>query len=215
MTKPTTQKARPKTRRLILAGVVLAVLAGIALDTKVVQIGSQEDTRTQAFNPDAFGDANFPAIRDAIVKRAVDAATLAAAVEADPKAAATTYGTPSTTGAILMVKFTATVGNGKSGIYGLTVAGLPDDIKLRIQTGPAINDTVLRDAPGTIDFSNFKNQIEYQDAGAAINRAMKKAVLDGIDTANLTGKTIEVTGAFRMGVNPKTWFVTPVALGVK
>ena len=44
---------------------------------------------------------------------------------------------------------------------------------------------------------------------------MKKAVLDGIDTAALAGKTVEVTGAFRMGGNPKNWFVTPAALVVK
>ena len=211
-----TTSPQPKTRRrLIVACVVLAVLAAIALDTTVVQTGSEQDTRAQAFNPDAYGTETFPAIREAILAKAVPATELAPAVLADAKAAAATYGTASTTGAIFAVSFTATVGAGKSGIYGLTVDGLPADIKLRIQTGPAINDTVLRDAPGTIEFGAFKNQIEYQDAGAAINRAMKAAVLDGIDTANLTGKVIEVTGAFRMGGNPKNWFITPAALVVK
>ncbi|NBZ87768.1 DUF2291 family protein [Stagnihabitans tardus] len=211
-----TTSPQPKTRRrLLVAGVVVAVLAGIALDTTVVETGSEHDTRVQAFNPDAYGTETFPAIREAILAKAVPATELAPAVLADPKAAVAKYGTASTTGAIFAVSFTATVGNGKSGIYGLTVEGLPADIKLRIQTGPAINDTVLRDAPGTIEFGAFKNQIEYQDAGAAINRAMKAAVLDGIDTANLTGKTIEVTGAFRMGGNPKNWFITPAALVVK
>lgn len=215
MTTQTKPKSRKGAAKLVLSALVVAVLAAIALDTTVVQVGSEHDTRAQAFNPDAYGDENFPAIRDAILKKAVDIAELAPAVLADPKAAVAKYGTPSTTGAILMVKFTATVGNGKSGIYGLTVEGAPADLKLRIQTGPAINDTVLRDAPGTIDFNAFKNQIEYQDAGSAINRAMKKAVLDGIDTASLTGKTIEVTGAFRLGPKPGNWFVTPAALVVK
>lgn len=202
------------TKRLILSGLVLAVLGAIALDTTVVVQGSAQDTRVQAFNPDAYGTDSFPAIREAILAKAVDIAELAPAVLADPKAAVAKYGTPSTTGSILMVKFTATVGTGKSGIYGLTVEGLPEGIKLRIQTGPAINDTVLRDAPGTIEFGAFKNQIEYQDAGAALNRAMKKAVLDGIDTAALPGKTIEVVGAFRL-INPKNWLITPVKVTVK
>ncbi len=96
----------------------------------------------------------------------------------------------------------------------MTVDGLQPEIKLRLQTGPAINGTDLRDAPGDIEFGAFKNQIEYQDAGAGLNRAMKAAVLDGIDTANLSGKTVEVTGAFRL-VNPKNWLVTPVSLIVK
>ena len=216
MTSPRTKAPISRgTRRLGLACVVLAVLGAIALDTTIVQKGSEQDTRVQAFNPDAYGLGAFPEIRTSIAAKAVDIAVLAPAVLADPKAAAAQYGTASTTGTIFAVSFTAQVGNGKSGIYGLTVEGLSPDIKLRIQTGPAINDTVLRDAPGTIEFGAFKNQIEYQDAGAAINRAMKAEVLDAIDTANLTGKTIKVTGAFRLGGNPKNWFVTPSDLVVK
>ena len=42
-----------------------------------------------------------------------------------------------------------------------------------MQTGPAINGTDLRDAPGEIKFGQFTNQIEYQNAGAALNNAMK------------------------------------------
>src|SRR4051794_21077635 len=122
--------------------------------------------------------------------------------------------TASSTGAIIPVKLTGTAGEGKSGIYDLAVQGLPPDIKVRVQTGPAINGTDLRDAPGDIAFGSFKNQIEYQNAGSGINRAMKKTVLDPLDTSALTGKTVEVTGAFRL-INPKNWLITPVRLAVK
>ena len=71
-----------------------------------------------------------------------------------------------------------------------------------MQTGPAINGTDLRDATGEIKFGEFKNQIEYQNAGSAINNAMKKQVLAGIDTSALPGKTISVVGAFTL-VNPE------------
>jgi predicted lipoprotein len=83
-----------------------------------------------------------------------------------------------------------------------------------VQTGPAINGTDLRDAPGDIKFGQFKNQIEYQDAGSGINRAMKKAVLDPIEVANLSGKSIDLVGVFRL-INPKNWMITPVKLDVK
>jgi len=53
-----------------------------------------------------------------------------------------------------------------------------------------------------------------QNSRAALTRAMKKAVLDGIDTAALPGKTIEVVGAFRL-INPKNWLITPVKVTVK
>ena len=57
------------------------------------------------------------------------------------------------------------------------------ETKIRVQTGPAINGTDLRDATGEVKFGDFKNQIEYQNAGSAINNAMKEAVLAGIDTS--------------------------------
>jgi predicted lipoprotein len=43
---------------------------------------------------------------------------------------------------------------------------------------------------------------------------MKKAVLDPLDTAHLTGKTIDLVGVFRI-INPKNWVITPVKVAVK
>ena len=51
----------------------------------------------------------------------------------------------------------------------------PGETKIRVQTGPAINGTDLRDATGEIRLGDFKNQVECQHAGAAINDAMKAA----------------------------------------
>lgn len=215
---PTTPapKAPAPSRRGLTIGVAAAVLvaAAIALDTTAVPIGSDADVRVQAFSPDAYGQTEFPRIQAFVKEKAVDAATLAPAVLADKDAAAAQYGTPSSTGAILFVTLTGVAGEARSGVYPLTVQGMPEDITVRVQTGPAINGTDLRDAPGDIAFGGFKNQIEYQDAGSGINRAMKAAVLDGIDTASLTGKSVTVTGAFRL-VNPKNWMITPVEVAVQ
>ena len=82
------------------------------------------------------------------------------------------------------------------------------------KTGPALNGTDLRDATGQIEFGQFRNQIEYQDAGSAINNEVKTAVLGGIDPASLSGKTVSVIGVFKL-VNPKNWVVTPVRFDVK
>lgn len=209
-------KAPRASRRgtLIAAGIAAAVLLAMALDTAAVSIGSESDIRAQVFSPDTFGTAEFPRIQVYVAEKAQDGVAIAPEVMADKVAAAKKYGTPSSTGAIMMVRVTGVVGEGKSGVYTLAVDGMPPEIKVRVQTGPAINGTDLRDAPGDIDFGQFKNQIEYQDAGSGINRAMKLAVLDGIDTTALTGKTIEVTGAFRL-VNPKNWMITPISLVVK
>jgi predicted lipoprotein len=206
--------AAPRRNLLIAAGVGILVLAAIVLDTKVVKIGSSGDVRQEAFSADEFGQKEFPRIQAFVEQHAVDAATFGPAVLADKKAAAQQYGTASSTGAIIPVKLTAVAGTAKSGVYDLKADGVPADIHVRVQTGPAINGTDLRDAPGDIAFGHFKNQIEYQDAGSGINRAMKKAVLDPLDTANLSGKTIEIVGAFRL-INPKNWLITPVKVTLK
>ena len=209
-------KAPTSSRKsLYLSGAIaLAVVAAIGLNTTVVRIGSEADVRQQVFSPDAFGEAEFPRIKSFVTEKALDAATIAPEVLSDKVAAGKKYGTVSSTGAIMMVRVTGVLGEAKAGNYDLSVDGMPADIKLRVQTGPAINGTDLRDAPGDIEFGAFKNQIEYQDAGSGINRAMKKAVLDGIDTTSLTGKTVEVVGTFRLG-NPKNWLITPVSVVVK
>lgn len=209
-------KAATSSRRGLVFSIAagLAVLVAIALDTTVVQIGSEADVRQQVFSPDEFGKKEFPRIQTFVEEKAVDAATLGPAVLADKAAAAKQYGTASSTGAIMPVKLSGAVGEGKSGVYDLKVDGVPEDIRIRVQTGPAINGTDLRDVTGDIVFGSFKNQIEFQDAGSGINRAMKAAVLDAIDASALTGKTLEVTGAFRL-INPKNWLITPVKVAVK
>jgi predicted lipoprotein len=206
--------ARSRRRQLVIAAVAVAVVAAVALDTKVVRIGSEQDVAQAGFSPEAFGAAEFPKIRDSVTQRAVDAKTLAEAVVADKAAAASQYGVPAGIGAVIPVSFTGVVGEGKSGVYKVAVDGLPAETGIRVQTGPAINGTDLRDATGEIKFGDFKNQIEYQNAGAAINNAMKQEVLADIDGASLPGKTISVVGAFTL-VNPKNWLVTPVEITVR
>ena len=214
-----TQSVGPAPRRanrgrLVAAAVAVIVLAAIAFDTKVVRIGSGEDVANQVFSPETFGTTEFPKIRDNLAKRAVDAKTLAAAIAADKNAAAKQYGVAAGVGTVMPVSFTGVVGEGKSGIYNVAVEGVPEEVRIRLQTGPAINGTDLRDATGEIQFGAFKNQIEYQNAGAGINNAMKKEVLAAIDPSALTGKTVSVVGAFTL-VNPKNWLVTPVELKVQ
>ncbi|MDO5641464.1 MAG: DUF2291 domain-containing protein [Paracoccus sp. (in: a-proteobacteria)] len=206
--------ARPRRGLVISLAVAAAVLVGIGLDTTVVPVGSEQDIRQQGFAPDAYGQDEFPRIQAFVRERAVPAPALAQAVADDQAAAAAQYGTPSSTGAIMFVTVTGVAGEARSGVYPLAAEGMPGEITLRVQTGPAINGTDLRDAPGDIAFGQFRNQIEYQDAGSGINRAMKAAVLDPVDTSALTGRTVTVTGAFRL-INPKNWMITPVEIAVQ
>jgi predicted lipoprotein len=206
--------AKPGVRTIVASVATLLLLAAMALDTKVVKIGSAADVQPNVFSPADFGAEQFPKIQQDIEKRAVDAVTLAEAIAKDKDAAAKQYGVPASIGPEMSVKFTGVVGKGESGVYYVTVAGLPDTLHVRVQTGPAINGTDLRDATGTISFGQFVNQIDYQNAGSALNKEMKKQVLSKIDNSQLTGKTISVVGAFKL-VNPNSWLVAPVKLDVQ
>ncbi|WP_110654855.1 DUF2291 family protein [Salinicola halimionae] len=199
--------------RLIIGACVVVVLAAMAWDTKVVEIGS-EAALEGGFSADTYGAAHFPDIQASVEERAVDASELAPAVLEGATAAGQKYGVGDGFGPVVPVTFTGTFGEARSGIYSVTADGVPGEITIRVQTGPAINGTDLRDATGEISFGEFTNQIEYQNAGASINNAMKEAVLANIDTASLSGKSVTVTGVFKL-INPKNWLVTPVSMEVQ
>ncbi|GAB5096468.1 DUF2291 domain-containing protein [Caballeronia sp. HLA56] len=202
--------------RVVIGIVLLAILLiAMAMSTKIVKIGSGADTQTKEFEPEAYGKKQFPKTQAAIEKRAVDAATLAAAIAKDQDAAGKQYGIAGGgIGPEMSVKFSGVAGKEDSGVYEVKVPGLPDSLVIRVQTGPAINGTDLRDATGDISFGQFTNQIDYQNAGYAINTEMKKQVLSKVDTAKLTGKTVDVVGVFQL-INPNGWLVTPVKLDAK
>jgi predicted lipoprotein len=201
-------------RQLIWTGVVIVLLGVIASGVKVVDINSPAGAGAKKFSAAEFGQTQFPKVQEAITKRAVPASTLAAAIAADPTAAGKKYGVAAGIGPELSVSFTGVVGKGTDGIYQVEVAGVPANLIVRVQTGPAINGTDLRDATGTISFGQFVNQIDYQNAAAALNDQLKQKVLSKIDTASLTGKTISVVGAFQL-INPQGWLVTPATVTVK
>jgi predicted lipoprotein len=214
-------RAKPRLRLFIVSAATLALIAAMALDTKVVKIGSAADIAPNTFSPAAFGAAEFPKVKSAIEGRAVDAVTLAAAVAKDKDAAIKEYGlepsksgVAASAGTVICVKFTGVVGKGESGEYAVNVEGVPSTLVIRVQTGPAIYGTDLRDATGMISFQQFDNQIDYQKVGSALNNETKKQILSKIETAALAGKTVSVVGAFKLS-NPRNWLVTPVKLDVQ
>lgn len=197
-------------RAYVLAAIVAVVLVAMALDTKVLPISEMV---SDVFSPEAYGKKEFPRIQAEIEKGAVDAKNLAAAIGDDKAAAGEKYGKPGSVGPIFPVKFSGVVGEGSSGVFAVKVEGLPEGVGVRVQTGPAINGTEVRDATGTVSFGQFTNQIEYQDAGAALNNEIKAQVLADLNRDQLTGKTLEVVGVFQL-INPANWLVTPVRLKV-
>lgn len=193
---------------------LVIVLLGVVLGTKVVSDDDQLAQVDEDFDAEEFGAENFPEVQDAIISDAVGAEELASAIDADPDDATNTYAEAGSGEPVFSVTLTGVAGEEQSGIYDVDVDGVPDDLGVRVQTGPAINGTELRDATGTMPFGNFDNQIDYQDSAAALNEEMKQAVLADADTDDLEGETVSLTGAFTL-VNPETWLITPVEFEVQ
>lgn len=200
---------------LLKIAIPVVVLIAMGFGTKFVSSDSASADGPKKFSPTAYGAEQFPKVQAAITKRAVPAATLATALKANQAAAVKKYGVAAGTGPELSVKLTGVVGTKDSGgIYTVKVAGVPKQLIVRFQSGPAINGTDLRDATGTIKFGQFTNQIDYQNAASALNNQMKQKVLGPVDTAKLKGKTITVVGVFQL-INPNGWLITPASLKVQ
>lgn len=205
----------PARKRIIGLIFVVALLVAMVLDTKFVPKGSKIGQGPAAFNAADYGKKQFPIQQRFISSHAVDATVRAAAIKKDPTAAGKKYGVEVNQGAttVVPVKFTGVVGKVPAAGYApVKVAGLPHGTKIAVQLGPAITGTDLRDATGKIQLGQFENQIQYQDAGSAINDQLK-IVLKKAGAPDLQGKTISVSGVFEL-INPQLWNVTPATIKV-
>jgi predicted lipoprotein len=222
MTGPTTRRTRPVWLRPgVIGGVVaVALLAAIALTTTTV---SASDPGAAA----AAGGSTFDAVEYAqehydsevvptIQENAVEITELLPQIIEDPDAAGEQYGHRA---GVSSPYAYAVSGEGVAGkvdgtLLPLQIEGLPDDVQVMLQIGPAINGTALRDATGLVDFNDFLNQIEYANAATELNNKVKSDVLADFDAKGAEGKTVRFVGAFAYGSNPAVLQVTPVELEV-
>ena len=82
-----------------------------------------------------------------------------------------------------------------------------------LQIGPALNGTALRDVTGQVRFGDFENQLAYQDIGTKFNDKVREGVLSTVDKTTLTGKTLNIIGAFSL-FNPSQFMIVPISLEV-
>jgi hypothetical protein len=82
----------------------------------------------------------------------------------------------------------------------------------KIQIGPALRGSALRDVLDFVNFNEFKNQIEWAQFGKAFNEKVNGSVLQSLPRDGLAGKTVKVTGAFTMPASGQLPLVTPATL---
>lgn len=211
----TRTRTRARTRVLLFGGAIVVLVVAMALSTKVVSKTEAQQAESHGLDPAAFAlDKYSSAIAPVIIKNAIDVATVAAAIKADPADAAKKYGQHEGSSApVFSVEAKGVAGAvDAGGLMLVTVPGMPTDIKVYVQMGPAINGTAIRDATGTVHFQQFVNQLDYQAASDRLNDQVKALVLKGVDAASLDGKNVDIIGAFQLG-NPAAYLLTPVRIG--
>lgn len=212
MSAQSTAASTAKRKRLITVGVVVAVLIAMFFGTKIVT-GEGAAADAGKFSAAEYASEKWESeVLPGILDNEHDLVEVATAIAADPAAASDEFGVVEGTSApVYTVSFTGVAGLYEGGIMPVTVEGLPAGVTVRVQMGPAINGTAIRDASGTVHFPQFTNQIEYQDVGSEFNNLVKTTVLDGIDPVSLNGTTVTMTGSFQL-INPTSYLVTPVEI---
>jgi predicted lipoprotein len=213
MARPSLPPRRVKPWMIGGLAIVIVVVAA-ALSVKVVSLEDAAASAAGGFDPaeyaaDRFESEVVPQIED----EAVDLTTLlgdltGGADEADfgnTSGSSSAYSFP--------VTFTGVAGTPAGAILPVTVEGVPADVTVQVQIGPALNGAAIRDVTGTVSFNEFTNQLEYQTVATEFNNLVRETVLADVDPATLAGSTITVTGAFTR-VNPALVSVVPVTLEV-
>lgn len=201
-------------RPIITVGAVVVVVLALGLGTRFAGAADVKAAESTGVDPAAFAKDKYTStISPAIIKKAQDVVLVATAIKADAAGAAKQYGVQDGGNApVYSVEVKGVAGAADAnGLMPVVVKGLPAEITVLIQMGPAINGTAVRDATGTVTYQQFVNQLEYQAAATELNNQVKATVLATVDATSLNGKSVDITGAFQYA-NPAAYIVTPVKI---
>ncbi|KQV84402.1 DUF2291 domain-containing protein [Rhizobium sp. Root1220] len=208
-------------RGALIAALVAAALPGC----KIVKTPTAEEKAAaaakNAFDPIAKVEAIWqPQLIPYFEKRAGDLKDVVAAVAAGSDQAGEKYGNPKKQASspwTYAVKFTGKVvaEDTQSRAATLDVDADGDGkTDAKVQIGPALRGTALRDTLDFVNFNEFKNQIEWAQFGKAFNEKANTAFLSAIPRDGLTGKTVTVIGAFPLPSSGDLPLITPSELTV-
>lgn len=87
----------------------------------------------------------------------------------------------------------------RNGYLELDIEPCDGKADARIQIGPVIQKTSIRDATELLSYRDFRNQLEFADISKEINSRVLSEVLKDLDKDIIVGKNISLTGAFTLG----------------
>jgi len=208
-------------RGVLIAAIVVAALPGC----KIIKTPTAEEkaaaTAKSAFDPNAKVEAIWqPEVVPYYEKRAGGLKDVVALAASSPDQAGEKYGNPHKQASspwTYAVKFSGKVIAADTASRAATLdvdADGDGKADAKVQIGPAIRGTALRDTLDFVNFNEFKNQIEWAQFGKAFNEKANSAFLSAVPREDLAGKTVTVIGAFPLPKSGELPLVTPSELRV-
>ena len=135
-----------------------------------------------------------------VLNSAVDTRTLLDAYLKSPQDAVARYGHREGKGPVYFLvkgegRVTAVDTRSRVGLVLVDLPPFDQKPDISILVGPVLRGTALRDSTGLIRFTDFANQLQFADAGNAINDRVLRSVLASVDVGKLKGKRISFAGA--------------------
>ncbi|MBY3197579.1 DUF2291 family protein [Rhizobium laguerreae] len=205
----------------LLAAVVAAALPGC----KIIKTPTAEEKAAAAaktaFDPNAKVEAIWQSETvPYFEKRAGDLKDVMQLATSSPDAAGEKYGNPrkqSSSPWTYAVKITGKVVAADTASRAATLdvdADGDGKADAKVQIGPALRGTALRDTLEFVNFNEFKNQIEWAQFGKAFNEKANTTFLSAIPREGLAGKTVTAIGAFPLPKSGELPLITPSELKV-
>ena len=200
-----------------------ALLAGSALTACKIEPTPTEDEseETGAFNPDRMVEEIWASkVIPHLEQKAGSFADVQAMAETDPAAAGAKFGNPNkqanapwTYAVRLDGKIVAANTASRAATIDLDVDN-DGQADARIQIGPAMRGTALRDSLDFVNFNDFTNQIDFAQFGKAFNSYVNRTVLSKLPREGLEGQTARVLGAYKVTAGTALPLVTPATAEV-
>lgn len=147
-------------------------------------------------------------------------AEVAALAESDPQAAGAKYGHKEKQGSApwtFAARLSGTVVKAETksrSAYVEVDANGDGKADARVQIGPAIRGTAIRDSLDFVNFNEFKNQIEWAQFGKAFNTHVNGLVLEKLSRDGLVGKKLDAVGAYPLPAKGQLPLFVPAQLTV-
>ena len=193
---------------LIITIISLATICSACTPWTIVKDGdinsASVDSTNTKFNADSYATKTWD---DKVLKyfneKAIQADILIKAIKENATNAGTKYGYKNlqSSGDLNFIikgkgKLINVDKSSKNEMINLDLAPYDKNPDVKIQIGPVIKQTSIRDSLDFIKFDDFENQIEYATVSNSYNNLVIDKVLKGINFNNSVNKEIEFIGAF-------------------